>query len=228
MLEWATKRFGAGHRGDVINAQMKDWAGVWKSIPSGRTFPRFTKWPLPNVWLGVSVEHQKAADERIPLLIETPAAVRFVSYEPALGPVDFSPWLPILSVGGVEMETWLDQIIVGGESGPGARPFNIDWARNTIAQCREANVACFVKQLGASPYGFFSDSTSRVWPYSPELGETIDQRDSQHDSYRTRIFTRLKDRKGGNWNEWPDDLRVRQFPFNVAPPAQAPLRSRPQ
>lgn len=65
-------------------------------------------WPLPNVWLGVSVENQETADERIPLLLQTPAAVRFVSYEPALGPVDFKPWLY-----GAPRLDWL---IVGGES----------------------------------------------------------------------------------------------------------------
>jgi len=82
----------------------------------------FTGVHFPNVWLGVSVEDQKTADERIPLLLQTPAAVRFVSYEPALGPVD---WRQI---------PHLDWVIVGGESGPGARPFDIAWARNTIAQ----------------------------------------------------------------------------------------------
>ena len=75
------------------------------------------RWPLPNVWLGVSAEDQKTADERIPLLLQTPAAVRFVSYEPALGPVDFSPWL---RPAGFEHQ-WLDWIIVGGESQAQAR-----------------------------------------------------------------------------------------------------------
>lgn len=98
-------------------------------------------WLPPNIWLGVSAEDQETADERIPLLLETPAAIRFVSYEPALGPVDFRSYLPKL-----------DWIIIGGESGPGARPFDIAWARETIKQCRDAEVACFVKQLGARPY----------------------------------------------------------------------------
>ena len=96
-----------------------------------------TAWPLPNVWLGVSVENQHWADIRIPLLLQTPAAVRFVSYEPALGPVRF---------GSLKA---LNQIIVGGESGPRARPFDPEWARQTIAQCRAAGVAPFVKQLGS-------------------------------------------------------------------------------
>jgi protein gp37 len=95
-------------------------------------------WPLPNVWLGVSVEDQKTADKRIPLLLQTPAAVRFVSYEPALGPVDFTDWI------GKE----LDWVIVGGESGPGARPANGQWFLNVEDQCRSANVPFFFKQWG--------------------------------------------------------------------------------
>jgi len=75
----------------------------------------------PNVWLGASVEDQTTADERIPLLLQTPAAIRWVSYEPALGPVDFSSWLA----------DGLDWIVVGGESGPGARRFDLAWARPT-------------------------------------------------------------------------------------------------
>src|SRR5690606_37625495 len=78
------------------------------------------EWPLPNVWLGVSVEDQQRADERIPVLLDTPAAVRFLSCEPLLGPVDLSHHL----FGGE-----LSWVIVGGESGPGARPFSPSWAR---------------------------------------------------------------------------------------------------
>lgn len=157
-------------------------------------------WPLPNVWLGVSVEDQKTADERIPLLLQTPAAIRFVSYEPALGPVDFTTlpsasgigrYLDALSNAGVDpgalIPNRLDQIIVGGESGPGARPFDIAWARNTIAQCKASGVACFVKQLGAHPYTTFGT------PSEQELGA-------------------VRDRKGGDMSEWPEDLRVREFP----------------
>lgn len=91
---------------------------------------------LPNLWLGVSVEDQQTADERIPKLLETPAAKKFVSYEPALGPVDFSRWLPQLN--------WL---IMGGETGPGARPMNVEWARSVRDQCRAAGIPFFFKQM---------------------------------------------------------------------------------
>jgi protein gp37 len=160
---------------------------------------------LSNVHLGVSVEDQKTADERIPLLLETPAAVRFVSYEPALVAVDF---LSMPRVGAHhdwltgEKETArektstpaLDWIIIGGESGPKARPFNLQWARDVIAQCKAAGVPVFMKQLGAKPV-------------SPICG--IDPR---HTIAYPTVSLALKDRKGGDMNEWPEDLRVREFP----------------
>lgn len=111
-------------------------------------------WPLPNVWLGVSAEDQKRADERIPHLVETPAAVRFVSAEPLLGPIDFEPIVrdavlrgKVAGSGG-RGTTPLDWIIVGGESGPGARPMHPDWARSIRDQCQAAGVPFFFKQHG--------------------------------------------------------------------------------
>ena len=98
-------------------------------------------WPLPNVWLGVSAEDQERADERIPTLLDTPAAVRFVSAEPLLGPIDY--------VYGEHV----DWVIVGGESGLKAREMDIAWVRSIVVQCADAGVACFVKQLGAKPVG---------------------------------------------------------------------------
>lgn len=161
-------------------------------------------WPLPNVWLGVSAEDQARADERIPLLLDTPATVRWVSYEPALGPARFLRWLPCLRCDNTGSEPhgnggkacggcwdhahgspgggpFLDWIVVGGESGPGARPFDVAWARSIIAQCKSAGVACFMKQLGKCP----QENEKRLV---------------------------LMDRKGGDPAEWPEDLRVREFP----------------
>ena len=154
-------------------------------------------WPLPNVWLGVSVEDQKSADERIPLLLETPAAVRWVSYEPALGPVDFEPWLGEQGFesggpcGWVPTGEGLSWVVVGGESGLGARPFDLAWARSTIAACKAAGVPCFVKQLGARPY-----------TVSPPGGDLA----------INGVEMRLGDRKGGDPAEWSEDLRVREWP----------------
>ena len=113
-------------------------------------------WPLPNVWLGVSVENQETADERIPLLLQTPAAVRWVSAEPLLGPADL-PGLFFYGTertGGVEplrkhRHPLIDWVVVGGESGPKARPMNPDWARSLRDQCAEAGVPFFFKQWGS-------------------------------------------------------------------------------
>lgn len=96
----------------------------------------FVALPLPNLWLGVSVEDQTRADERREDFRNTPAAVKFVSYEPALGPVDWSGW------------DFVDQIIGGGESGPKARPAHPDWFRGTRDWCATEGVAYFHKQNG--------------------------------------------------------------------------------
>lgn len=116
-------------------------------------------WPLPNVWLGVSAEDQARADERIPELLATPAAVHFVSAEPLLGPIDFTDISPngiqqINALSGhsrtpdTDAFARLGWIIVGGESGPGARPMHPDWARAIRDQCAAAGTAFFFKQWG--------------------------------------------------------------------------------
>jgi protein gp37 len=103
-------------------------------------------WPLFNVWLGVSCEDQKRADERIPHLLQTPSAVRLLSAEPLLGAIDLRmvPHFPGQGVDG----RWLDWIIAGGESGPKARPMHPDWARSLRDQCAAAGVPFFFKQWG--------------------------------------------------------------------------------
>lgn len=120
---------------------------------------------LPNVWLGTSVEDQRRADERIPLLLDTPAAVRWISAEPLLGPVDLRHWLgsePVIpglstyedsdgfvrqDIGGGIIDG-LDWVVAGGESGPGARPTNPQWFRDLRDQCEAADVPFFFKQNG--------------------------------------------------------------------------------
>lgn len=274
---------------------------------------------LPNVMLGVSVENQETADKRIPLLLDTPAAVRFVSLEPQLGPVDLTQWLggyksndkqrkdvsSISSNWHLPLQQWgdsqnqevdrgepdrnssllernqsqesskidirrlsddtvfgredstqgipssssmddrksgghsrfyasesqkrdserlqtgksgsrdpiaecfghsspekldprpgLDWIIVGGESGPNARPFDIEWARSTVRQCKAAGTKCFVKQMGAKAY---DDSARSHW----------------ENDFRGRAWLHFKDRAGADPSEWPDDLRVQEFPGEV-------------
>ena len=104
-------------------------------------------WPLPNIWLGVSAENQEQADTRIPWLLQTPAAVRFVSVEPMLGGVKLFGWNS-LTWGKIPPSAFLHWVIIGGESGPGARPMEIAWARSLVGQCKAAGVPCFMKQLG--------------------------------------------------------------------------------
>jgi protein gp37 len=109
-------------------------------------------WPLPNVWLGTSAEDQQRADERIPLLLDTPAAVRFVSLEPLLSGIDLSAWpkrcwLRTVGQDSVATRAGLDWVIVGGESGHGARPMHPDWARSLRDQCAAAGVPFFMKQM---------------------------------------------------------------------------------
>jgi len=164
---------------------MRDFAQWWCMQ---NTEPRLPS----NWWMGVSVEDQKTADERIPVLLETPAKVRFVSYEPALGPVDVKTYLEFESCGGGHRtrNTRLNWVIIGGESGPGARPFDLEWARNTVRQCRASSVPVFVKQLGSRPT---TDHRTRPEGESP--------------------FVILRDSKGGGeMSEWPEDLRVREYP----------------
>lgn len=110
--------------------------------------------PPANIWLGVSVENQKWADIRVPALLETPAAVRFLSCEPLLGPVDLTRLRPHVCGHGPDgvCERWIhgiDWVIVGGESGPRARAMHPDWARSLRDQCAASNVPFFVKQLGS-------------------------------------------------------------------------------
>ncbi|MEK6280295.1 MAG: phage Gp37/Gp68 family protein [Acidobacteriota bacterium] len=176
--------------------------------------------PAENIWLGVSVEDQKTADERIPLLLETPAAVRWVSAEPLLGPVDFTNLRggTFNVLDGIDFENIgdirdagilsksdipsLDWAVVGGESGLGARVMRVDWARSIIQQCQAAGVPVFMKQVGRYPSGDPGEflTTGDTWQSKDELeGGPV-----------------LQSRKGGNVEEWPKDLQVREFPKAVA------------
>jgi protein gp37 len=200
---------GKGHAPGIHLRSAMDWAGTPHSptyVPGviGREVYYDRPWPLPNVWIGISAEDQKWANIRIPALIDTPAAVRWVSAEPLLGPVDLSmaDWTPPEAAGfpGVHNpltgEWWpavgnaseeyenriidlpgIDWVVAGGESGPRARPCDLEWLRSLRDQCADARVPYFCKQLGAV--------------LGRELGAGP---------------------KGGDWDAWPDDLKVRKFP----------------
>ncbi|SLD17838.1 DUF5131 family protein [Mycobacteroides abscessus] len=122
---------------------------VWAEPPSDWPLPRDWRvpvWPLPNVWLGVSAEDQKRAELRIPALLDTPAAVRWISAEPLLGPVNLHT--DPIEAGTPFWGSQLDWVVVGGESGPGARPMHPDWARSMRDQCVAAGVPFLFKQWG--------------------------------------------------------------------------------
>lgn len=182
-------------------------------------------WPLLNVWLGVSVENQVTADARVPLLLQTPAAVRFLSCEPLLGPVEIRGGLqgcgdcdPCIggrvdqcAVGshhtGALHPDGIHWVIVGGESGPKARTCDVAWVRSIRDQCRASSVPCFVKQLGHRPMYKHAQRGHGV------SDETYHPHGYRHGGIAFHAgYLHLKDRKGGDISEWPEDLQVREFP----------------
>jgi protein gp37 len=164
-------------------------------------------WPLPNVWLGVSVGTRRRKDW-IDVLRQVPAAVRFVSFEPLLE--DLGP-LDLAGIG------WA---IVGGESGPGSRPLRPEWVRRIVNQCRDAGVPAFVKQFGANIVdrndAGFDGCNLGGWPACEEYGGLIRVEENingfREEYQGADVRVRLPDKKGGNPDEWPADLRVREFP----------------
>jgi len=164
-------------------------------------------WPFLNVQLGVSVEDPATADERIPLLLQTPAAVRFVSLEPLLSHVSIEGWLDTETCIGAcyrpacgGCAPHLDWVIVGGESGPHARPCDVAWIRLIVQQCVEAGTPVFVKQLGTRPVA--------SGPLAIPSGLRVTGASGGTDI----VF---RDRKGADIVEWPEDLRVRQYPSTL-------------
>lgn len=142
----------------------------WVRLPTRKAWPRFPEaWPLSNVWLGISCEDQKSADERIPMLLQIPAAVRWVSAEPLLGPMDLTGWFYSDEPGGLASNKpqW---VVVGGESGPHARPMHPDWVRSIRDQCYAAGVPFFFKQWGRWGHGFTDDPDpkGRTWALWPD------------------------------------------------------------
>lgn len=196
------------------------------------------RWPLPNVWLGVSAEDQPRLDERVPELLATPAAVRFLSLEPLLGPIDFNPpaenayrmlsrWYGPngFDESGSQPERTrregmfprVDWVIVGGESGPGARPMHPEWARSIRDQCQAAGVPYFFKQWGA-----WSPNAPARWPTMAMKGQAalIDQ-DGWWERYPVKETERLsnvttenvysvgkkaagRELDGRTWSEFPE------------------------
>ena len=121
-------------------------------------------WPrLPNVWLGTSAEDQDTFDARTGYLMHTPATRRFVSLEPMIGPIDLRGTIYAITDDERDGTGPLDWVVVGGESGPKARPFNVQWARDIIAQCQAAGVPVFVKQDFGPRSGLQGRFTDDEW-----------------------------------------------------------------
>jgi protein gp37 len=173
---WERMRIAKQHVFKVLTKRperMSDWVEY-------HTWSWLERIPLPNVWLGVSVENQDAANERIPLLLQTSAAVRFVSYEPALEPVDFAPYLGscpdcggsgYLPDGrgsgefcGCNAARGLDWVIAGGETGPGARPADLDWFRRVRDDCVATGTPFFFKQADARRNRLLDGRMWEEWP----------------------------------------------------------------
>lgn len=208
------------HQGGCRACQQADWDYKPRPHLNGKVLIG----PFPHVWLGTSTENQHWLDIRVPELLATPAAVRFLSCEPLLGPLDLTridlstlpphPHNPIVDlnaltglVSGMDEYTFgnhgIDWVIVGGESGPKARSMDVGWERSIVEQCRAAGVACFVKQLGAKPYS----ATQRV-----AGGGVYPSARAARTYHDEPVLMKLKSRKGGDPDEWPEDLRVREMP----------------
>lgn len=204
------------------NTECGQWLNDWSSDDAT---------PPHNVWVGTSVEDQTRANQRVPALLKLPARVRFLSVEPLLGPVRLehidaegsgsAEWCQIDALTGRHTDMGrpcqdvpkLDWVIVGGESGRHARPCNVEWVRSIVTQCADAGVPCFVKQLGArvidrNDRGFEGDSGPSGWPMDTDIGDTVEPGIYQGKP----IIVRLRHPKGGDPSEWPENLRVRQFP----------------
>lgn len=217
---------------DIGGTQRSDW--VWSAANRLMNTNRgkYPYFPLPNVWLGVSVEDQKTADERIPLLLRTPAAVRFVSCEPLLGAVDLEigvcqqcggcgetaghyfqeDGIDTCTVcgGSGRAEEQIDWVICGGESGSKARPMHPDWARSLRDQCNEAGVPFFFKQWGEwHPHAQHDGGACelREWQLLPLSGELPKSRDDLAEAVdMCRVGKRAAGRllDGREWNEFPE------------------------
>lgn len=169
--------------------------------------------PLKNVWLGATVEDQKRLKLRVPLLKKVNAVKRFLSVEPLLERVSFR-WMIMNErpnpTGHLDILKGIHQVIVGGESGVKARPFVVDWARSLRDECREEGVSFFMKQMGAwvmdhNDQGFDGDTPSQ-WP------DTVHPERKTEGSQGDLIRVYLSNIKGNIIDDFPADLRIREFP----------------
>lgn len=215
MRDYLTRAAGNGRQDirnhlawEVTSIVMNLWHPDWKSEGidgphRSRGIAAFTAWPLPNVWLGVSVEDQKRADQRIPILLETPAAIRWISAEPLLGPLEI---VRHLELGHLYSELGLsspglDWVVVGGESGHDARPMHPNWARSLRDQCAATDTPFLFKQWGNWLGGIWEDDGDSGWfqPASAAHHPRIPYRQRHRDEH---WFADAK------WPEGPGAIRM--------------------
>lgn len=206
-----------------MKGRPEEWRPVvgWEEhyeVSSFGSKPPSISWPLPNLWLGVSAEDQQRADERIPPLLQTPAAVRFVSAEPLLGPLDIRPYLPNQIWN--DLPSWkqpeLDWVIGGGGSGPKARPMHPDWARSIRDQCQESGVPYFFKQWGHwapvcevycdDPVNEMDGHTDQVVPLDPDGHIWYEWQPPPGSWYMDPVGKKRAGRllDGREWNQMPE------------------------
>ena len=170
-------------------------------------------WPLNHVWLGVTCENQEQANKRIPVLLQIPAAVRFVSVEPMLSPVDISLWF-VSGYMEPPYDDVLNWVICGGESGPGARPLHPDWVRSLRDQCQVAGASFLFKQWGEWEAFYDRDRDDPDWRNVPEEGPRITRINlaggKGFHGDRVVYFCRVNKKKAGRlldgrtWDEYPE------------------------
>jgi protein gp37 len=178
---------------------------AWYENPAEDSLMTRAHWPLRNVWLGVSAEDQKWADIRIPQLLDTPAAVRFISAEPLLGGINLCTCSEPdyqdehCPLHGARLLSW---VIVGGESGRGARPVHPDWVRAIRDQCVEANVPFHFKQWGQwvtedqSPEDIILPGTSRWNEFGSDDGPSV---------YKVGKKAAGRELDGRTWDQQPQE-----------------------
>jgi protein gp37 len=225
MVEWFAWLEEARHE---VSATPRDFCELMSQGPLNRVVETGDDtWPLPNVWVGVSAEDQETLEERWEQLRQVPAVVRWLSYEPAIGSMRLSHEMltglddeyPEEGVG-----TKLDWVVVGGESGHGARSCNVNWIRLVVEQCQKAGVPVHVKQLGARPYE--TKPTPSGCGFDPWDMLSRNPRDeAAHKGWfkgwtlvKTATgsqfvrYPKISDRKGAVMDDWPQELRIRDWP----------------
>lgn len=181
-----------------------DWMLLTKRIGNAkRMLPPDWGAGYANAWIGATLADQGELERDVVKLLAVPARVHFISHEPGLGPLDLEHVKHrVKKLNVLRGALSIDLVITGGESGGKARPYNIQWAREIVDQCRRNHRAAFVKQLGARPYLHVQRSIEHSAP-----GIRLSIREAEVDA-----TFKLRHRAGEDMAEWPADLRVRQFP----------------